>query len=61
MTYKYSVDVSLLTIDNYMEDDEEILLYRCFEDFKGAKQCLLEELDKKVKWALQLNSRNYNK
>lgn len=51
----------MFAIYRYMEDDEDIGYLSCFEDFKDAKQCLLEELDKKVTWALNLNSRNYNK
>ena len=60
MTYKYTVDTLTLQVFKYMDDDEECG-YRCFEDFKEAKHCLLEELDKKVQWALKLTSRNYNK
>ena len=61
MIYKFTVDLDLLEIFKYMEDDELVPQYLCFEDFKEAKHCLLEELDKKVQWALKLTSRNYNK
>lgn len=61
MTYKYTVFESPLCIEKYMEDDEYMKDAQCFEDFKDAKQCVLEALDEQVKWALQLNSRNYNK
>lgn len=61
MTYKYTVGCIDLSIYKYIEDDEFVREFLCFEDFKDAKQCLLEELDKKVKWALSINSRNYNK
>ena len=61
MTYKYSTDTFNYFIVKYMDNDEEVPDYECFEEFKDAKQCLLEALDKKVKWALQVNSRNYNK
>ena len=61
MSYKYTVALVDLEIYKYIDDDELILGYHCFEDFKQAKRCLLEALDEKVKWALSINSRNYNK
>ena len=61
MTYKFTVFENPLCIEKYMEDDEHMRDAECFEDFKEAKQRVLEILDMQVKWALQLNSRNYNK
>lgn len=60
-TYKYTLDTEYLEIIKYMEDDELVHSYHCYEDFKEAKQHLLEELDKKVKRSLALTSRNYTK
>ena len=61
MPYKYVVNVVSCEVYKYMEDDEFIYCYKAFRDFKDAKHCLLEALDKKVKRALNLTSRNYDK
>ena len=38
----------------YMEDDEDVEGFKCFENFADAKMFYLECLDEKVKRALKL-------
>jgi hypothetical protein len=38
----------------YMEDDEDVEGFKCFENFADAKMFYLECLDEKVKKALKL-------
>ena len=41
-------------IFKYMEDDEDVEGFKCFENFADAKMFYLECLDEKVKKALKL-------
>jgi hypothetical protein len=59
--YRYTVSIDDLDLFKYEEDDEYIIGFVCFEDFKEAKYHLLEALDVKVQWALNLTARNYKK
>lgn len=45
-------------IFRYQEDDEEVVGFRCFENFSDAKQFYLECLDEKVTIALKLKQKD---
>jgi hypothetical protein len=42
----------------YMCDDEEVVNFRCFDNFTDAKQFYLEQLQKKVDKALKLKQKD---